>query len=335
MSETRCTQAQYDAITEAAAQWCMRLHEPDCTARERDAFAAWLNAAPLHAIEYEAMLEIWGVSEHLSRPAPAPAPAQVTGWPRPARRSRWQRYAVAAAVTLLAIPVAAYSGWQLGWLPNAHERYSADASTRTVTLPDGSQVELNLGSQLTFSNYKDQRRVTLGKGEAFFKVSHDAAHPFLVQAAEGQVRVTGTQFNVWMYEDQVRVTLLEGSVLVTSNKRLSGDGLRLEPGMQARYKAGDYAAQISPTAAVSSELAWRSGKLVLDNLTLADALPLINRYLDSPLSLADSATGKLRIGGVFDTRQIDRLVSSLPKVLPVNLSRNAEGRTVLGSRAPL
>ena len=133
----------------------------------------------------------------------------------------------------------------------------------------------------------------------------------------------------------MRVTLLEGSVLVTSNKRLSGDGLRLEPGMQARYKAGDYAAQINPTAAVSSELAWRNGKLVLDNLALADALPLINRYLDSPLSLADSATGKLRIGGVFNTRQIDRLVSSLPKVLPVYLSRNAEGRTVLGTRPAL
>ena len=333
MSQARLTEAQNDAITEAAAQWCMRLHEPDCTRQEREAFAVWLNANPLHALEYEAMLEIWGVSEHLARPAPAAA--RVVALPAAPRRSIWQRFAVAAAVTLLALPVAAYSGWQLGWVPNAHERYSADASARTVTLPDGSQVELNLGSQLTFSNYKDQRRVTLGKGEAFFKVSHDASHPFLVQAAEGQVRVTGTQFNVWMYEDQVRVTLLEGSVLVTSNKRLSGDGLRLEPGMQARYKAGDYAAQINPTAAVSSELAWRNGKLVLDNLALADALPLINRYLDSPLSLADSATGKLRIGGVFNTRQIDRLVSSLPKVLPVYLSRNAEGRTVLGTRPAL
>ena len=51
MSETRLTEAQYDAITEAAAQWCMRLHEPDCTDREREAFAVWLNADPLHAFE--------------------------------------------------------------------------------------------------------------------------------------------------------------------------------------------------------------------------------------------------------------------------------------------
>ena len=121
-------------------------------------------------------------------------------------------------------------------------------------------------------------------------------------------------------------------MLVTSNKNLSGDGLRLEPGMQARYKAGDYAAQISQTAANSPDLAWRNGKLVLDNLSLADALPLINRYLDTPLALADSATGKLRIGGVFNTREIDHLVTSLPKVLPIYLSRNADGRPVLSTR---
>ena len=331
MSETRPTEAEYDAITEAAAQWCMRLHEPDCTLRERDAFAVWLNANPLHATEYEAVLDIWDVSEHL--PRPAPAEARVIA---PARhRSPWQRFAVAAAIILVAAPVAAFSGWQLGWVPNAYERYQADSRAQTVTLPDGSQVELNLGTQLTFSNYKDQRRVTLSKGEAFFKVSHDAAHPFLVQAAEGRVRVTGTQFNVWLYEDQVRVTLLEGSVLVTSNKNFSGDGLRLEPGMQARYKAGDNAAQISQVPANSPDLAWRNGKLVLDNLSLADALPLINRYLDTPLSLADSATGRLRIGGVFNTREISHLVSTLPKVLPVYLSLSPDGKPVLNPRPTL
>ena len=325
MSETRPTEAEYDAITEAAAQWCMRLHEPDCTHQERETFAVWLNADPLHMLEYEAMQEIWDVSERL----PHPTPAHVIALTKVQPQSTWQRFGIAAAITLLAVPVAAYSGWQLGWVPNAYERLEANTHLKQVMLPDGSQVELNLGTQLTFANYRDQRRVTLNKGEAFFKVSHDVTHPFVVQAAEGRVRVTGTQFNVWRYEDQVRVTLLEGSVLVTSNKHLSGDGLRLEPGMQARYKAGDYAPQISQTYLGAPDLAWRKGQLVLDNLSLADALPLINRYLDTPLSLADSATGKLRIGGVFNTQEINRLVKSLPKVLPVYLSLNQDGKPVL------
>lgn len=80
---TRLPEAQYDAITEAAAQWCMRLHEPDCTDREREALTVWLNADPLHAFEYQAIKDIWEVSEHL--PKPEPVTPQVIARPqRPA-----------------------------------------------------------------------------------------------------------------------------------------------------------------------------------------------------------------------------------------------------------
>lgn len=326
MTQQPLTPAEYDAVTDAAAHWCMRLHASDCTAAERLAFGQWRDAHPQHAAEYQAMLEIWEVSEHLPHPT---SPSAVG---KPLARPTWQRLAIAAAVCAMALPLAAFSGWQLGWLPNSYERFEAQGTLRQVTLADGSQVELNIGTVLTYSNYKDQRRVSLKQGEAFFKVSHDASHPFVVKAAEGQVRVTGTQFNVWKYQDQVRVTLVEGSVLVTSNDALRGDGLRLEPGMQARYKGGDYQPQINQTYANDSSLAWRDGRLVLDNLSLNDALPLINRYLKTPVMLADHETGMIRIGGVYNISQIDSLVPSLPQVLPVYLTRNAEGNPILNSR---
>ncbi|WP_409297946.1 FecR family protein [Pseudomonas sp. KCJK8993] len=324
MSEQILSEAEYDAITQAAAQWCMRLHEPDCSDAERLAFQRWHDADPLHALEYQAMREIWEVADQLPTTTLAPAPFQGT-------RRAWQRYGVAAAIALCALPLAAYSGWELGWLPSSYERFEAGDSLRSVTLADGSEVELNLGSSLVYSNYKDQRRVTLKKGEAFFKVSHDSHHPFVVKAANGQVKVTGTQFNVWMYEDQVRVTLLQGSVLVSSNTALPGEGFRLEPGMQARYKGGDYEPRISQTHSNDSSLAWRNGKLVLDNLPLNEALPLINRYLEMPAQVADSRTGQIRVGGIYDTREIKSLLTSLPKVLPVYLTRNRDGNPVINS----
>ncbi|MGE8412564.1 MAG: FecR family protein [Pseudomonas sp.] len=325
MSEQILSEAEYDAITQAAAQWCMRLHEPDCSEAERLAFQQWHDADPLHAFEYEAMREIWEVADQL--PSSTLAPAASLRSPR----RTWQHYGAAAAIALCVLPLAAYSGWEMGWLPSSYERFEAGDSLRSVTLADGSQVELNLGSSLVYSNYKDQRRVTLKKGEAFFKVSHDSSHPFVVKAANGQVKVTGTQFNVWLYEDQVRVTLLQGSVLVSSNTALPGEGFRLEPGMQARYKGGDYEPQISQTYSHDSSLAWRNGKLVLDNLSLNDALPLINRYLDTPAQVADSNTGKIRVGGIYNTREIKSLLTSLPKVLPVYLTRNRDGNPVINS----
>jgi len=325
MTEDTLSEAEYDAITDAAAHWCMRLHAVDCSAEERLAFEQWRDAHPLHAFEYEAMLEIWDVAEHLPRPEPVETLPAIK--PAPA----WHPYAVAACVFALGLPLAAYTGWNMGWLPNSYQHFEARDNVRQVTLNDGSQVELNLNTELTYSNYKDERQVTLKKGEAFFSVSHDITHPFIIKAAEGRIRVTGTRFNVWMYEDQVRVNLVEGSVLVTSNTALHGDGLRLGPSMQAQYRRGDYMPQISQTYANDNSMAWRNGKLVLDNLALNEALPLINRYLNNPLMLADTSTGAIRVGGVYNIKEINGLVNSLPKVLPVYLTRNAEGNPVINS----
>jgi len=327
MTQESLSEAEYDAITDAAAHWCMRLHAVDCSVEERLAFEQWRDAHPLHAFEYEAMLEIWDVAEHLPRP-PVPTTLNV---PLTNAVPAWRRYAIAASVCALALPLAAYSGWNLGWLPNSYQHFEATDNVRQITLKDGSQVELNLNTELTFSNYKDERRVTLKKGEAFFEVSHDLSHPFVVRAGEGKIRVTGTRFNVWLYEDQVRVNLIEGSVLVTSNAALPGDGLRLGPAMQAQYRHGDYTPQISQTYANNNALAWRSGKLVLDNLALNEALPLINRYLSKPLKLADASTGAIRVGGVYNIKELGGLVNTLPKVLPVYLTRNTDGDPVINS----
>ena len=58
---------------------------------------------------------------------------------------------------------------------------------------------------------------------------------------------------------------------------------------------------------------------------------MINRYLSTPLSLADNATGKLRIGGVFNITEINKLAAALPKVLPVYLSVNQDGKAVINA----
>ncbi|OPA89986.1 peptide ABC transporter substrate-binding protein [Pseudomonas fluorescens] len=323
MTEKSVSETEYDTITDAAAQWCMRLHASDCTTQERKAFEQWHDAHPLHAFEYAAMLEIWDVADYLPRSEPSPVAVPF----KP--HSRGRMYVMVAAVCLLALPVAAFTGWEAGWLPSSCEQFEAPHGLRLVTLGDGSQVELNLGTRLVYSHYKDQRRVTLKTGEAFFKVSHDSARPFIVRAGEGQVRVTGTQFNVWTYEDQVRVMLLEGSAQISSDP-VHGS-VPLTPGMQASYQPGEATPSVKAINPDDSALAWRQGKLVLDNLTLADALPLINRYLAKPVMLADASTGAIRIGGIYNLNEVNNLVPSLPKVLPVYLTQNQDGNPVLNS----
>ncbi len=323
-----------EKLTEDAAYWCMRLHDQDCTDEERLAFRQWVEADPEHAREFAEMLEIWEISSELPfiRSSMAAKPASIIEFPKPAapQPSRLRRFAVAAAIALFVAPVAGYTGWSLGLVPNDYRRYEAENSRRHVTLPDGSEVDLNLGTRLSYANFKDQRSISLSQGEAYFHVTHDNQHPFVVSAASGTITVTGTRFNVWKYQDEVVVTVTEGSVRVSSDRQRN-QGSTLTPGLQARYQSQDYLPDVGP-ADTSATLAWRDGKLILDDMSLAEALPLINRYLDQPVLLADQATAQVRIGGIYNTDDIAGLVNTLPKVLPLKIGKNDEGSTVLSLR---
>lgn len=334
------SQTPSDPLVEVAAHWCMRLHAEDCTDEERAQFKAWIEADPSHALEYAEMLEIWDLSEHLpptqpsprlhiprQLPPPPPTLAQLPVRQRP--RGFIRRHARALALALIAAPLAGYSGWLAGWVPDSYQRYEAESSIRRVTLPDGSNVELNLATRLSYANFIDRRRVSLDSGEAYFHVSHDSAHPFVVHAGEGSITVTGTRFNVWKYQDNIVVTVTEGSVKVRSEQR--GNDSNLTPGMQASFKAGDMKPRVGAVD-TQQALAWRDGKLILDDLTLAEAVPLINRYLDAPLVLGDQASADQRIGGIYSTRDIRSLVTALPRVLPISLAQQADGSTLISNR---
>lgn len=325
-----------DRISDEAAHWCARLHDAECSDAERAAFERWRAADPRHEAEYQAMLEIWQLSERLP-PTPHIQPnlaiSPTPGRARSQRRPRsGKRIAAVAAGVLVSIGAAWSAGWSAGLLPSRVGYYAAQPTPRMVELADGSKVELNSNSQLIFADFRDRRSAWLKSGgEAYFRVTHDTLQPFSVWTDNGSVRVTGTRFNVWTDQNQTLVTLLEGSVVVSPPDSIDGNSAQLTPGMQARYLKGSARielAQVAPTGAI----AWTEGKLVIDDLPLQAAIPLINRYLRQPVLLDDAAVAAMRIGGIYRTDDLQALVDSLPKVLPVDLRKDNQGRMVLASR---
>nr|WP_298928831.1 FecR family protein [uncultured Allomuricauda sp.] len=97
------------------------------------------------------------------------------------------------------------------------ESVTAQLAERSeVILPDNSEIILNAGSRVSFSekNWNEKRNVSL-KGEAFFKVAKGKR--FTVSTDQGTVAVLGTQFNVENREGFFEVTCYEGLVSVTYN----------------------------------------------------------------------------------------------------------------------
>ncbi|MNE73589.1 fec operon regulator FecR [compost metagenome] len=162
-------------------------------------------------------------------------------------------------------------------------------------------------------------------------MQRDPRKPFIVRTDNAQVRVTGTHFNIWTGPPRTVVTLTQGSVLASplAADMAFNQATELTPGMQAVFQPGQphQLRRVDPASAA----AWRRGKLMLDDISLRDALPLLNRYLEHPLALADQAVGELRIGGIYETAELDRLVAALPQILPLDMRRSGD-QLLLSSR---
>ena len=106
-----------------------------------------------------------------------------------------------------------------------------------VTLPDGSEVELNANTQLWVTDEWEKgvtRRVWL-KGEAFFKVKKIPATnaKFTVITKDLEVDVLGTTFNVNTRNDQTEVFLEEGKITLD----MQGKVEEIEPGEFISYSS--------------------------------------------------------------------------------------------------
>jgi len=117
-------------------------------------------------------------------------------------------YAAAAAVVL-------FFGYSFFFQKTSFQAQLAEQTS--FNLPDGSEVLLNAGSEITFNSFNWNNNRTLNlTGEAYFKVKKGSK--FTVVTKKGTVAVLGTQFTVNSRKGFYNVTCFEGKVKVTSGK---------------------------------------------------------------------------------------------------------------------
>src|SRR5204863_1747502 len=115
--------------------------------------------------------------------------------------------AAAATIALSILPPSVLS-------PPTQSFATATAEHRSVTLADGSTLDLNAGTRLTVTLGVRERRVVMAEGEAVFDVAPDKSRPFLIAAGDRTVRVVGTRFDVRRRAGRLSVTVERGLVEV-------------------------------------------------------------------------------------------------------------------------
>ncbi len=316
-----------------ASGWIVRIKAHDATERDRRDFQAWLDADPDHPKAYAKLERTWGRVQSLQH-LKGRAAANDTA-PQPSRS--WARPAAAIAASAL---LAAGLGLWLTQSPSPFapsEHYAtAPAEVRTITLGDGSTITLSGAGVASVAISDSERRVELTRGYALFDVTHDPQRPFIVHTPQGDIRVLGTEFVVRIAGDEVRTTVLRGSVSGAAQRPgfFSSESAPVTAQVNEEIVLSAGNAELLPisTDAIPRRLAWRDNMLAFDGETLNEAIAQVSQQTGWTFELEDPSLGNERVGGYVhaDPEAFIELMSSS---LRLNARREGERRVILSRRS--
>jgi len=209
---------------------------------------------------------------------------------------------------------------------------TAKGECYVLTLPDKSKVWLNAASSLTYTaSLVDggKRRVKL-LGEAYFEISKDKLHPFVVESSGQEVEVLGTHFNVNSYDDEPasRTTLLEGSVKVSAFGTVKGQRPKavnfLKPNQQA--SVANHSINIIETDAESA-IAWKEGYFLFNDAGIETIMLELSRWYNIEVVYQGKMTKDGFNGKISRFRNISEVLRMLENTELVHFK--VEGRRVI------
>ncbi|MGH7105531.1 MAG: FecR family protein [Acetobacteraceae bacterium] len=329
-------------ILEEASTWFVELSEGHLTDKVREQFSDWLRASPEHVRAYLQISALWEDAPLLGKGAEdvealiartrAAGNVVRVGKDRQPLSVRSRRFvtplrsALAASLVLAAIGVTFWLQQQRGVYETAIGEQSS------LTLADGSTIELNAQSRVRVHFTAAERSVDLLEGQVLFHVTHDTARPFIVHSGAASVRAVGTQFDVDRRSGETVVTVVEGRVAVLPD-------LLLEPAsanaVDSAISAPDFALtgpggargllltageQVTLTAQASSRptrtdvaaaIAWTQRKLVFASSPLTLVADEYNRYHQKRIVIRDRRLASFFVSGVFSATDSRAFVAFL------------------------
>ena len=336
-------------VLEEASSWFIDFRSGDVDARGRKDFHDWLRRSPDHIGAY---LDI--ASTYADLPAPGPGGLDVdalinramtstddrivrlgSSSPLPTRRPGARRSRAALSMALTASIVLAGIAT---WAYTQRGLYDTGVGEqRSITLPDGSTVDMNARSTVRVRFSKDMREVYLLAGQALFQVATDQRRPFVVRSGGTQVRALGTQFDVYRKKSGTIVTVIEGrvgivtdsgppSVRTQSDDASPAQGARAvaEPtrppsvtgatsapvvlGAGEQITLGSDAPSAPRRADIPAATAWTHHRLVFEDATLSEVAEEFNRYSVRPMRVQLAGLESFHVSGTYSSANPDSLL---------------------------
>lgn len=201
---------------------------------------------------------------------------------------------------------------------------AAAGERKEVVLPDSSHVWLNAGSSVDYPRVfqGNERNVSL-TGEAFFDVTRDPAHPFVIRTGTLRTSVVGTSFNIRAYPDDsaIAVSVVTGRVNVSSAKA----SVDLLPDQQAVYGKSTDNLIAQPCPGAGALAAWKEGKLQFRNKPLYEVIRTLERRYAVSIRVDERSRECPVLHADFDDNEpVGRILEMLAVSLNGKIEREGE-----------
>ena len=311
-------------IEAVASSWLERREREDWDDESRVALERWLAESPSHMVAYLRIHDVWDRANRLTALV---KPVRTSVAPAPVKRSLPLVFRVAASFVLVGGVAAAVNAYVSA--PRYQTYMTTVGGREKLSLGDGSSIELNTDTVLRIAGDSNERRVLLDKGEAYFDIRHNPAHPFVVVAGGHQVRDIGTKFVVRTDPGRLEVRLMQGSAELESlsNNKQSHT---LKPGDVAVAQGGKTTLLKRTSIDLAGQLGWRRGLLEFHHTSLAEAAEEFNRYSRERIVIADPAAAKKPINGALPVGDLDEFARMAKNFFGLRAERR--GDTVVFSQ---
>ncbi|WP_129593655.1 FecR family protein [Seramator thermalis] len=195
-----------------------------------------------------------------------------------------------------------------------------------LILADNTNVWLNANTTFRYpSKFARKNREVFLDGEAWFDVSKNKKKPFIVKTDQGEVRVTGTTFNLEAYSEYKNfvTSLFEGSVdIYQNNTKLA----TLKPNQKGMLQNDHY---FISTIDNTDEYLWRDGLIAFDNMKLEDILFELEKYFDIQIEINTKKLPQHRYTGKFRQADgVDYALRVLQKSIHFSYNRDDEKQII-------
>jgi transmembrane sensor len=315
---TENTVIRDEEIAAQAAAWVVRLRADDVSVEDVAAATAWLEADPARRKAFDEAEGLWAATDQLAN---ASAPVVDLAAHRARRKGVGRRWMIAAPAMAAAVAAAVLLVPMLQSAQTTVYR-TAPGEVRTVSLTDGSRLQINGGSTLSVKMERGRRLVHMDQAEVVFDVTHDVGRPFLIDVGESQVRVVGTAFNIRRSAQDTDVSVLRGVVEVSDLDQPSRK-VRLTVGQAVRRRDADDRMSVAPVDVLTAA-AWTQGRRAYDDRPLSEVAADLSRAFPTPVSAAPEVAN-LRFSGVLLLDDEAAVIDRLERFLPIKATRGPQG----------